>query len=208
MDESMSYPNPRRESGFTLLETILAMVILTVGMLALASLFAKTTLTSNMSRYMSTQSLLASEKLDDLNRLSEKLPPTLPPPEIAVPGGGVAGSLTADTSAVVTSGVTQDVDYFDTVQISAGNTGVSETFTGLNGGGQTTYTTVTHSPNGGVNSVTGTVAPVAPPDAINFKRRWVIEQDVPVVGVRRITVRVTVMDVPNAVPFQLSMVRP
>jgi len=205
----MSYPNSRRESGFTLLETILAMVILTVGMLALASLFAKTTLTSNMSRYMSTQSLLASEKLDDLNRLSEKLPPTLPPPAIAVPGGGTAGSLTADVSAVVTSGVTQNVDYFDTVQISAGNTGVSETFTGLNGGGQTTYTTVSHSPNGVVTTgAATTVAPVPPPDAINFKRRWVIEQDVPVVGVRRITVKVTVMDVPNAVPFQMSMVRP
>jgi len=202
----MSYPNPRRESGFTLLETIIAMVILTVGMLALASLFAKTTLTTNMSRYMSTQSLLASEKLDDLNRLSAKVPL---PPAIAVPGGGTAGSLTVDTSASVTSGVTQNVDYFDTVQISAGNTGVSETFTGLNAGGQTTYTTVTHSPNGLVTTgAATTVAPVPPPDAINFKRRWVIEQDVPVVGVRRITVQVTVMDVPNAVPFQMSMVRP
>jgi prepilin-type N-terminal cleavage/methylation domain-containing protein len=202
----MSYPNPRRESGFTLLETIIAMVILTVGMLALASLFAKTTLTTNMSRYMSTQSLLASEKLDDLNRLSAKVPL---PPAIAVPGGGTAGSLTVDTSASVTSGVTQNVDYFDTVQISAGNTGVSETFTGLNAGGQTTYTTVTHSPNGLVTTAAATtVAPVPPPDAINFKRRWVIEQDVPVVGVRRITVQVTVMDVPNAVPFQMSMVRP
>jgi prepilin-type N-terminal cleavage/methylation domain-containing protein len=206
MDGSMSYPNPRRESGFTLLETIIAMVILTVGMLALASLFAKTTLTTNMSRYMSTQSLLASEKLDDLNRLSEKSVP----PAIAVPGGGTAGSLTADTTAVVTSnGVTANVDYFDTVQISAGNTGVSETFTGLNAGGQTTYTTVTHSPNGLVTTAAATtVAPVPPPDAINFKRRWVIEQGVPVVGVRRITVVVSVMDVPNAVPFQMSMVRP
>jgi Tfp pilus assembly protein PilV len=207
MDGSMSYPNPRRESGFTLLETILSMVILTVGMLALASLFAKTTLTSNMSRYMSTQSLLASEKLDDLNRLSAKTPP---PPAIAVAPGGTAGSLVADTTAVVTSGaITQNVDYFDTVQISAGNSGVSETFTGLNGGGQTTYTTVTHSPNGVVTPAAATtVAPVPPPDAINFKRRWVIEQDVPVAGVKRITVLVTVMDVPNAVPFQMSMVRP
>lgn len=203
----MSYPNPRRESGFTLLETIIAMVILTVGLLGLASLFAKTTLSTNMSRYMSTQSLLASEKLDDLNRLSAKTPL---PPAIAVPGGGTAGSLVADTTATVTSGgVTQNVDYFDTIQISAGNSGVSETFTGLNGGGATTYTTVTHSPNGVVTAgAATTVAPVPAPDAITFKRRWVIEQDVPVVGVRRITVVVTVTDVPKAVPFQMSMVRP
>jgi prepilin-type N-terminal cleavage/methylation domain-containing protein len=204
MDGSMSYPNPRRESGFTLLETIIAMVILTVGLLGLASLFAKTTLSSNMSRYMSTQSLLASEKLDDLNRLSST------DPGVAVPGGGTAGSLTADTTAVVTSGgVTQSVDYFDTIQTSAGNSGVSETFTGVNGGGATTYTTVTHSPNGVVTTFPATtVAPVPAPDAITFKRRWVIEQDVPVVGVRRITVLVTVTDVPKAVPFQMSMVRP
>jgi Tfp pilus assembly protein PilV len=200
----MSYPNPRRESGFTLLEAIIAMVILTVGLLALASLFAKTTLSTNMSRYMSTQSLLSSEKLDDLNRLSASAP------AIAVPGGGTAGSLAADTTAVVTVGaVTQNVDYYDTVQISAGNSGVSETFTGLNAGGQRTYTTVTHTPNGVVTqSAATTVAPVATPDAISFKRRWVIEQDVPVVGVRRITVLVTVTNVPNAVPFQMSMVRP
>lgn len=200
----MSHPNSRRESGFTLLETIIAMVILTVGMLALASLFAKTTLSTNMSRYMSTQSLLASEKLDDLNRL----PST--DPGVAVPGGGTAGSLAADTTAVVTSGgVTQSVDYYDTIQTSAGNSGVSETFTGVNGGGGTTYTTVTHSPNGVVTtSAPTTIAPVPAPDAITFKRRWVIEQDVPVVGVRRITVLVTVMDVPKAVPFQMSMVRP
>ncbi len=53
----MSHPNARRESGFTILETMVAMVILSVGLLAIASLFAKTTTSSNMSRYMSTQSL-------------------------------------------------------------------------------------------------------------------------------------------------------
>ncbi len=203
MDESMSHPNARRESGFTILETLVAMVILSVGLLAIASLFAKTTTSSNMSRYMSNQSLLASEKLDDLNRL----PAT--DPGVAVPAGATAGSLTADTSQVVTVGaVTENVDYFDNIQASADNSGVTETFTGLNAGGVTTYTTVTHSPNGVVTQTTGLVAPVAPPDAITFKRRWIIEKDVPVVGVKRITVVVTVQDVSKTVPFQMSMVRP
>jgi prepilin-type N-terminal cleavage/methylation domain-containing protein len=203
MDESMSHPNARRESGFTILETLVAMVILSVGLLAIASLFAKTTTSSNMSRYMSTQSLLASEKLDDLNRL----PAT--DPGVAVPAGATAGSLTADASQSVTVGVvTENVDYFDTIQASATNNGVSETFTGVNAGGATTYTTVTHSPNGVVTQATTTAAPVAPPDAITFKRRWIIEKDAPVAGVKRITVVVTVQDVSNTVPFQMSMVRP
>jgi len=186
-----------------MLETLLAMVILTVGLLAIASLFTKTTLSSNMSRYMSTQSLLASEKLDDLNRL----PST--DPAVTIPAGATAGSLTADSSQSVTSGaVTENVDYFDNIQASAGNNGVSETFTGVNAGGAATYTTVTHPPSGVVTQTTSTVAPVPPPDAITYKRRWIIEKDVPVPGVRRITVVVTVPDEPKAVPFQMSMVRP
>lgn len=199
----MSHPNSRRESGFTILETLVAMVILTVGLLAIASLFTQTTKSSSMSRYMSTQSLLASEKLDDLNRLPAA------DPQIAVPVGATAGSLTADSSQVVTVGaVTENVDYFDNIQSSSSNGGVSETFTGLNAGGQTTYTTVTHSPNGTVTQGVALAAPVPPPDAITYKRRWIIEKDVPVVGVRRVTVVVTVTDQANTVPFQVSMVRP
>ena len=199
----MSHPNVRRESGFTLIETIMAMVILTVGLLAIASLFAKTTLSTNMSRYMSSQSLLASEKLDDLNRLPAN------DPAIAVPAGNSSGSLNADvTQNVVVGGAAQQVDYFDTIQMSSGNGGVAETFTGVNGGGAATYTTVTHSPNGVVTQTVSAAAPVATPDSITFKRRWVIEKDVPVVGTKRITVLVTVLDVAQAVPFQMSMVRP
>jgi len=45
---------------------------------------------------------------------------------------------------------------------------------------------------------------------MTFDRRWVIEQDQPVPGVRRITVLVTLMDksIQPSVTFQMSMVRP
>jgi hypothetical protein len=45
---------------------------------------------------------------------------------------------------------------------------------------------------------------------MTFDRRWVIEQDKPVAGVRRITVLVTLRDltVQPPVTFQMSMVRP
>jgi hypothetical protein len=46
--------------------------------------------------------------------------------------------------------------------------------------------------------------------SIVFKRRWIIEQDLPVTGVRRVTVLVTLTNqsVQPPVTFQMSMVRP
>jgi len=43
-----------------------------------------------------------------------------------------------------------------------------------------------------------------------FKRRWLIEQNQPVVGLRRITVVVTLenQSVTGVAPFQMSTVRP
>jgi prepilin-type N-terminal cleavage/methylation domain-containing protein len=199
----MSHRNVRRVSGFTLIETMLAITVLGVGLLAMAALIAKTAVTSSSSRYMSTQSLLASEKLDDLNRLSAS------DPDIAVTSGNTAGSLTSDSSQTVTvSGNAYPVDYFDQVLISNGNGAVTETLTSTNAGGGTVYTTITHSPDGQIAQTQSTTSPMSGPDTLLFKRRWVIEQDAPIVGVRRITVLVTVQAQPPSAPFQMSMVRP
>jgi hypothetical protein len=44
---------------------------------------------------------------------------------------------------------------------------------------------------------------------MQFKRRWVIEKDMPVAGVRRITVAVSLPSTAGPpVNFQMSMVRP
>lgn len=199
----MSHHNVRRQSGFTLLETLIAITVLSIGLLSMAALLARTSAMSVSSRYMSTQSLLASEKLDDLNRLSSS------DPDIFVPNGVSAGSLAANTSQNVTlNGTTYQVDYFDTVQISNGNGGVTETSTSTNAAGATVYSTTVHSPNGQVTESVSTVAPVISPDTLTLTRRWIIEQDVPIVGVRRITVVVTAQTQPPSNPFQISMVRP
>lgn len=192
-----------RPGGFTLIETMIAMFILAVGMLGVAALMSRMSSTSVNSRYMSDESLLASEKLEDLTRAPAD------DPTVAAPGG-TAGSLTADQSQSVTSGgVTEQVDYFDTVQLSSGGGSIIETTTAPNGNGGTNYTTTTQGPNGEITVATSN-APTNSADMVTFKRRWVIEQDVPVVGVRRVTV---VVSLPNAVQgqgstFQLSMVRP
>jgi prepilin-type N-terminal cleavage/methylation domain-containing protein len=192
----MSHLSLRRARGFTLIETMVAITILSIGLLSMAALLARTTAMSNTSRYMSTQSLLASEKLDDLNRLSAS------DPDIAVPNGVSVGSLTANVSQ-------NGIDYFDQIQISNGNGGMTETSTSTNAAGATVYDTTTHSPNGQVTQVTNSPTPPAvTASTVTFTRRWVIEQDVPIPGVRRITVLVTVQTSPPAAPFQMSMVRP
>ncbi len=189
--------------GFTLMETLIAMFVMAVGMLGVAALMSQMSSTSVRSRYMSDESVLASEKLEDLIRAPAD------DPTIAAPGG-TAGSLTADQSQSVTAGgITQQVDYFDTVQLSSGGGSIIETTTAPNGAGGTTYTTTTHTPTGQVNVATSST-PTSSSDMVTFKRRWVIEQDLPITGIRRITVLVTL---PNAVngqssTFQISMVRP
>jgi Tfp pilus assembly protein PilV len=181
-----------------------AIAILGIGLLALAALMSQMNVDTSDSRYMSTEALLASEKLEDLNRY-----PSSDPAIYA--SGANAGSLTTDKTSTVTSGaVTQAVDYFDTVQLSSSNGQMTETITGTDSTGAATYTTVTHSPDGTISSPGAIVgAPPTPAaDMLVYKRRWVIEPDTPVTGVRRITVLVSLQSVPTATTFQTSMVRP
>src|SRR5689334_17450333 len=142
----------RREDGFAMIEVVVAIFILAVGLLGLAALLAQLSGTSGSSRYMGTQVMLASEKLEDLNRLPSS------DAAITAPSGGTSGTIATDSAG-----------YFDQVQIS--------------------------SENGTVATTAGTAAS-AGSDIMQFKRRWVIEQDpagLPT-GVKRITVWVALMD--------------
>jgi prepilin-type N-terminal cleavage/methylation domain-containing protein len=194
MEMSASHPRVRRESGFTLIEVLIAVFVLAFGMLAVAALMSQMNVSSADSRYMSSEALLASEKLEDLNRY--------PATDANVAPGG---SLTVDKTG-----------YSDQIQMSAGSAASSsgdlvETTTGTDSTGAANYTIIRHSPNGTAKSQT---LPGAPPaasaDMIVFDRRWIIEANTPVNGVRRITVLVSL---PNAVSgqqttFQTTMVRP
>jgi Tfp pilus assembly protein PilV len=99
------------------------------------------------------------------------------------------------------------VNYSDAVSLATANGTMSETYEST-GGGTPAYTSLTYSPNG-VTPVPKTTT-TAPTTGETFDRRWTIEQDQPVAGVRRITVLVTLMDtsVKPALTFQMSMVRP
>jgi|SRR5579862_2967434 len=201
MERSQLHRRVRRSRGFTLIEVMCAVFVLAFGLLAAAWMMNKMNLNTSQSRYMSDEALLTSEKLEDLNRY-----PSIDP---AMVGGG---SLTADVTQTNTVGtVTQLVDYFDQVQISTNNGLSTEVTTGKNGG-VNGYWTITHSPNGQAAArFVGGTPPAPTGDMLIFKRRWLIEQNTPVNGVRRITVLVT-LQTPSAGAaagsFQTSMVRP
>lgn len=194
-----------RGAGFGLIEATIAISILAVGLLGIAALLAQLGGNSTRSRYMSTEALLASEKLDDLNRFPYG------DPAIAVTNGSSAGSLTADVTDTVTVAPfpPQVVDYFDQVRVSAGEGNMVETVSGLDVNGNTVFTTTMHAPDGSVKISTSPTASAPSSDMLVFARHWVIEQNVPglPVGVRRFTVLVTMINPVVKAEFQSSMLR-
>jgi prepilin-type N-terminal cleavage/methylation domain-containing protein len=103
MEKFLLPRKPCGQRGFTLLETIVAITILTIGLLSVAALMSQMVRGTSNSRAMSTAAMLATEKLEDLNRY----PST--DPNVANGGG-----LGADTAP-----------FFDTVQVSAGSGTIS-----------------------------------------------------------------------------------
>ena len=214
-------PRNGRSQGFTLIEVLVALCVMVIGLTALAALTAQMATGTESSRFMGLAAILATEKLEDLNRWPSS------DPNVYAPAGGTSGSLTTDApSASVTSGgVTQTVNYFDYVTIAAtggtGGTNPCVAGSGVGAIGETvgsagSYTTTYHCADGELpTQVTNTTPTAADANAASFDRRWIIEDNptingTTVTGARRITVLVTLNNsYINPPPkFQLSMVRP
>jgi type IV pilus modification protein PilV len=198
-----------RSRGFTMVEVLVAMLVLSVGLVSLSSLASQTLYGTARSRFAGLAANLASEKLEDLNRWPAAAPYS-PDPNIYAAAGSTAGSLTADSSGSVTSdGNTETVDYYDDVEMADSNGAVSETVNQLVGG-TLKFVTTTHNPDGTITSTSSTTAAASDTNVISFHRRWLIEMDQPISGVRRITVLVTLSNgfMNPPVSFQTSIVRP
>ena len=208
------YPRPAGEDGFSLLEVMVAIFILTVGVVSVAALAGTMMVTGNRSKYMSLEASLASEKLEDLSHWSASAT------QVCVPTGSTSvGSLTSDVLQTTTcpAGASDSIAYYDDVNINFSNSSTdcpsstggcfAETVASQSGG-TTQYTTTYHSPDGHVPlPTTSTTAP----SNMTFHRRWIIEANTPVTGVRRVTVLVTLNTTtvqPNNASFQMSLVRP
>ncbi len=194
----------RKASGFTLAEVMVALCVLAIGLLSVAALFAATIKGTAGTEYMTQAATLASEKLEDLSHYSSK------DPRMLVPNGTSAGSITADTNQNITfGGTTYPIYYYDEVFFSPTQGSVSEGMSQTDSSGNLTYSTTVNQPNGIVPPATSSTRAQLLVNSVYFKRRWVIEQDQPVVGTQRITVWVTLENLsiaPN-VQFQMTTVR-
>jgi prepilin-type N-terminal cleavage/methylation domain-containing protein len=191
MEISQSPRKPVKRSnqrGFTLIEMMVSILILTIGLVGTAALMSTSVNMGAHARYVSTAALLASEKMEDLDRYPDGDP--------NLNGGG---SLTADITG-----------YSDAVQISTSNGKIYETTTSA--GVTTLYT---QNPDGTVVVNPGAALPAATPDMLTYDRRWLITPN-PVVGANTITgaVQITVLvtltnqALKPPVTFQTSLVHP
>ena len=209
---------------------MVAIVVLATGLVSAAVLIANIYKSSVRSRYIALATQLASEELEDLSRwpANNNTSPSFIDPHIMVPAGTNTCGITGETCigtitypqpglpppatgygpvSITVNGVSTPVSYFDTVCLTTQNGQMSETYQNPNST-TASYNTLTFYSNGNAPAVVTTAN--QPFVGMTFSRQWVIEQDQPVAGVRRITVLVTLLDqtIQPPVTFQMSMVRP
>ena len=92
----------RRETGFTLLETAVASMVMLVGLMGVMQLFVISALYNNSSRQTTVASMVAKKKMEEL--LASPLPGIPPAAQPAPLGYTPAAQLLGASNAVVGSG--------------------------------------------------------------------------------------------------------
>lgn len=190
-------------SGFTMIEVLVSIAVLSIGLMGVALLIGSTVATGNKAKFMSMANVLASEKLDDLNKLPFYDPNVAPNPGglLVGPPDCAAGDRYCDE---VTVNEASGADYETQTQMVAGSL---------------VSTTIVHTSTGCVGSPADCGVGNPSGSGSTFTRRWLITANptvqtpsgpVQINGARLVTVRVTLNAESggNAVAFQMSMVRP
>lgn len=186
-----------------MIEVVVSLAILAVGLMGVALLINSTVVTGTRARFMNMANVLASEKLDNLNKWPSSDPNVQP-------GGTLNGP------AVCAGG---DI-YCDEVTVSESSGANYETQTQVDASGALVASTVVHTNTGCVDTPANCGVAAPPGGGSTFTRRWLITANPTitslagassiVTGARRITVLVTLNDrsLNPPVTFQMSMVRP
>lgn len=190
-----------------MIEVLVSIAVLSIGLMGVAMLVGSTVATGNKAKFMSMANVLASEKLDDLNKL-----PFYDPNLTPNPGGPLSGPPACAAG-----------DYYcDQVSVNEASGADYETQTQVvtvNGTPTPTAATIVHTNTGCVGTPADCGVANPSGSGSTFTRRWRITLNptvqtpggpVTINGARRITVRVTLNAASggNAVAFQMSMVRP
>jgi type IV pilus modification protein PilV len=202
MSQARQFINGKRGAkGFTLVEVLVSMAIMTVGLLGVAALIGSTLASGTQARYMNIANILASEKLDNLNKWPSNDPNVAPGGALAGPPACAAGDA-----------------YCDQVTVSEISGANYETQTQIVNGAPVA-TTIVHTNGGCVDTPANCGVPNPNGNGNTFTRRWLITAS-PVItdtagnastvtGARRITVVVSLAQASKLpVNFQMSMVRP
>ena len=203
---------PDTTAGLSLIEVMVALSILAIGLLGVAALIGSLIATGGKTRYTSTANVLASEKLDDLNKwpCNDGDGNVITCDDNLSSGGALTGPSTCAAGDT----------HCDQVTVSEASGADYETQTQYDASGNPQTTTIVHTNGGCVDTPAncGVAAPSA--GGSTYTRRWLITADPTITaadgttatatGSRRITVVVTMNNTPANAPvsFQLSMVRP
>lgn len=188
-----------------MLEVLVSIVILSIGLLGVALFISAAIASGARARYMSMANVLASEKLDSLNKWPSS---DTSCDQNVCAGGSLTGPAVCAANDTYCDQITVNeasgVDYETQTQV-------------VNGADQTT--TIVHTSSGCVDTPANCGVPTPPAGGSTFTRRWLITSNptitgnggtATVTGARRITVVVTLnnQSLRTPVSFQMSMVRP
>lgn len=197
-----------RACGFSLVEVLVSLGVLTVGLFSMAALISTTLKTGAQAAYVNMANVLASEKLDSLNKWPSYENNGVIGSDANIQAGG---ALTGPTTCAAGDA------YCDRVTVSEISGADYETQTQVVNGAAVT-TTIVHTSGGCVDTPANCGVPNPSAGGLTFQRRWLIAMNptiatasgtvATVTGARRITVVVSLIGSKPPVSLQMSMVRP